>query len=233
MWPGQGTRYLLKVAYQMLGRNSGHSSCALLQLELNQARVLAVGYQSCVSFSFCWGENNSVVRSYLLCMHTKHLSCTDIKQGNCYIAMQRHFLTKWTQCSKHQQLLMTSSDAQLWQSAFKHAYKHNLTFWKLRPCFSAYRSMNLINLSHSKALRMKCLASTLSGLPLRNLALTSTVEISPSSSIMYKPVMSPSSSEDSNTDGAPKTKVAVPDEPSLDLVSFTSGTSGSSTPLMN
>ena len=107
------------------------------------------------------------------------------------------------------------------------------TFWKPKPCCSAYRSMYLINLSHSNALRIMYFASILSGLPLTNFAWTSTVENSPSSSIMNKPVMSPSSSEDSNTEGVLNTKVAVPDEPSLDLVNLTSGTLGSSIPLIN
>lgn len=107
------------------------------------------------------------------------------------------------------------------------------TFWKPKPCCSAYRSIYLINLSHSKALRIMYFASILSGFPLTNFAWTSTVENSPSSSIMNRPVMSPSSSEDSNTEGVLNTKVAVPDEPSLDLVNLTSGTLGSSIPLIN
>ena len=93
--------------------------------------------------------------------------------------------------------------------------------------------MNLMNLSHSKALRMTYLASIRSGFPFTNLAWTSTVEKSPSSSIINKPVMSPSSSEDSNTEGVSKTKVAVPEDPSFDRVSLTSGTLGSSIPLIN
>lgn len=49
-----------------------------------------------------------------------------------------------------------------------------------------------------------------------------TVVISPSSSDKYIPVMSPDAL--SNTSGFSNVKNAVPDVPSLDLVSFTSGT---------
>ena len=46
-------------------------------------------------------------------------------------------------------------------------------------------------------------------------------------------MISPNSEDASNTDGLPKTKVAVPVEPSLARVRFTSGIDGSFTPLMN
>ncbi len=51
--------------------------------------------------------------------------------------------------------------------------------------------------------------------------------------IRSSPVISPNSEDASNTDGLPKTKVAVPVDPSLARVRFTSGMDGSLTPLMN
>ena len=72
------------------------------------------------------------------------------------------------------------------------------------------------------------------GLPLANRALTSFVDISPSSSIMNIPVTSPILAVDASKQfGLLKLKVAIPDEPSLALVSFTSGTTFSWNPRMN
>ena len=50
---------------------------------------------------------------------------------------------------------------------------------------------------------------------------------------MCLPVISPNSEEASKTEGLPNTKVAVPVDPSLALVKFTSGTDGSLTPRIN
>ena len=79
-----------------------------------------------------------------------------------------------------------------------------------------------MNLSHSWEERMMYLASMHFGFPFTNFAFTSTVVISPSSSDKYIPVMSPVAL--SNTSGFSNVKNAVPDVPSLDFVSFTSGT---------
>ena len=89
------------------------------------------------------------------------------------------------------------------------------------------------HLSHSKPLLMRYFASILSGFPFKNFAWTSTVESVPSSSTKNIPVMSPSPLSASKTEGSLKTKDAVPEEPSRALVSLTSGTVGSFTPLIN
>lgn len=72
------------------------------------------------------------------------------------------------------------------------------------------------------------------GFPFVNLAFTSVVEISPSSSIMNIPVTSPSAAVFASKQfGLLKLNVATPDEPSFALVSLTSGTTFSSKPLTN
>lgn len=102
-----------------------------------------------------------------------------------------------------------------------------------KPFWSEYRSMNLMNLSHSLGVRITCLATMPSGFPLTNLAFTSVDWITPSSSIMYSPVISPTSPLESKTDGWSKLKSAIPLDPSLDRVSLTSGMVISSVPWMN
>mmetsp|Transcript_24458 Transcript_24458/g.77297 ORF Transcript_24458/g.77297 Transcript_24458/m.77297 type:complete len:214 (-) Transcript_24458:86-727(-) len=93
--------------------------------------------------------------------------------------------------------------------------------------------MKRMKRSHSNELFITYLASMPAGWPFTNLAFTSTVWREPSSSTMYRPVISPISPEESNTSGSSKTKVAVPEDPSLARVSFTSGTHDSSTPRIN
>lgn len=80
-----------------------------------------------------------------------------------------------------------------------------------------------------------CAALSSLSLPvlLSSVTWTSTVLMTPSSSSMYRPVMSPSSEEASKMEGSSKTNVATPDAPSRARVSLTSGTDVSLTPFTN
>lgn len=111
---------------------------------------------------------------------------------------------------------------------------HLYALVKPRPLASPYFSINLMKRSHSSGLFMTMVLSMEQGLPLTKRALTSLVDISPSSSTRNIPVMSPSAAvEASNTFGASKLKVAVPDEPSVARVSLISGITFSGRPLTN
>lgn len=101
------------------------------------------------------------------------------------------------------------------------------------PFTLAYLSMNLMNRSHSLGVLITYFASIREGFPLTNLAVTSTDWRTPSSSIMKKPVISPTSPDESKTEGCSKLNIAIPLVPSFDLVSFTSGIVCSSVPWMN
>ena len=87
--------------------------------------------------------------------------------------------------------------------------------------------MNRMNRFQSAVIFITYVASMPCGLPFGNLALTSTVWSSPSSSTRYM-VISPVSSVASNTSGSVNTKKAVPLEPSLERVKRTSNTEVSS-----
>eukprot|EP00320_Phaeocystis_rex_P019903 CAMPEP_0119057076 /NCGR_PEP_ID=MMETSP1178-20130426/1606_1 /TAXON_ID=33656 /ORGANISM="unid sp, Strain CCMP2000" /LENGTH=157 /DNA_ID=CAMNT_0007037873 /DNA_START=251 /DNA_END=721 /DNA_ORIENTATION=+ len=94
--------------------------------------------------------------------------------------------------------------------------------------------MKRMKRSHSSSPRITMTPLTMRGLPLMKFAVTSVVVTVPSESFRYMPVVSPSSAlAAARKEGLSNVNVATPVEPSRDLVSFTSGTHGSGTPMMN